>query len=92
LQQLRLGGGGINDEACEALQLLPELRYVHLIGPSLTEQGVQALAFIPKLQSLYVDQCNLPEEAWDELLKQRPDIHFHLDQQHLDRDPAKHPH
>lgn len=92
LQQLRLGGAGIDDEACEAMQLIPELRYVHLIGPSLTEQGVQALAFIPKLQSLYVDQCDLPEEAWDELLKQRPDIHFHLDQQHLDRDPAKHPH
>lgn len=92
LQQLRLGGAGIDDEACEAMQLIPELRYIHLIGPSLTEQGVQALAFIPKLQSLYVDQCDLPEEAWDELLKQRPDIHFHLDQQHLDRDPAKHPH
>lgn len=92
LQQLRLGGPGIDDEACEAMQLLPELRYVHIIGPRLTEKGVQALALIPKLQSLYVDECDLPEEAWDELLKQRPDVHFHLDQQHLDRDPGKHPH
>lgn len=92
LQQLRLGGPGINDDAVEAMQLLPELRYVHIIGPRLTEKGVQALALIPKLQSLYVDDCDLPEEAWDELLKQRPDIHFHLDQQHLDRDPGKHPH
>jgi hypothetical protein len=74
------------------MQLLPELRYIHIIGPQLTEKGVQALALIPKLQSLYVDECDLPEEAWDELLKQRPDIHFHLDQQHLDRDPGKHPH
>lgn len=92
LQQLRLGGPGIDDEACDAMQMLPELRYVHIIGPQLTEKGIQALALIPKLQSLYVDQCDLPEEAWDELLKQRPDVHFHLDQQHLDRDPAKHPH
>jgi len=92
LQQLRLGGPGIDDEACEAMQLLPELRYVHIIAPRLTEKGVQALALIPKLQSLYVDECDLPEEAWDELLKQRPDVHFHLDQQHLDRDPGKHPH
>lgn len=92
LQQLRLGGPSINDEACEAMQLLPELRYVHIIGPSLTAKGVQALALIPKLQSLYVDECDLPEEAWDEFLQQRPDVHFHVDQQHLDRDPGKHPH
>lgn len=92
LQQIRLGGAAINDEACTALQDLPDLRYVHLIAPGITEQGVQALALLPKLQSLYIDECDLPEEVWDELLKQRPDIHFHLDQEHLDRDPGKHPH
>ena len=92
LQQIRLGGAAINDEACTALQDLADLRYVHLIAPGITEKGVQALALLPKLQSLYIDECDLPEEVWDELLKQRPDIHFHLDQEHLDRDPGKHPH
>lgn len=92
LQQLRIGGKLIDDKACLELIDFPELRYLHLIGPKITAKGVQHLALIPKLQSLYIDDCLLTEEAWDQLLKQRPDVHFHLDQEHLDRDPAKHPH
>lgn len=92
LEQLRLGGTTLDDAAAEELAQLPALRSLHLIGPSLTAQGLTALAHAPRLGSLYVDDCPLPDEAWEHLFAAKPNMHVHIDQSHHDRDPNAHGH
>jgi Leucine-rich repeat (LRR) protein len=92
LRQLRISGNLLDDDACRLFNELPELRFLHLIGPKITGVGIEHLTKIEKLQSLYVDDCPAPESAWEVFFKSRPDVHVHLDQHHLDRDPAKHAH
>lgn len=92
LRQLRISGTLLNDDACELFNELPELRFLHLIGPKITAVGIEHLTKIEKLQSLYIDDCPAPDADWEVFFKLRPDVHVHLDQHHLDRDPAKHAH
>jgi hypothetical protein len=92
LRQLRISGTLVNDDACQLFNELPELRFLHLIGPKITAVGIEHLTKIEKLQSLYIDDCPAPDAAWEVFFKSRPDVHVHLDQHHLDRDPAKHAH
>jgi hypothetical protein len=92
LRQLRISGTLLDDDACRLFTELPELRFLHLIGPKITAVGIEHLTKIEKLQSLYIDDCPAPDAAWEVFFKSRPDVHVHLDQHHLDRDPAKHAH
>ena len=68
------------------------LRYLHLIVPSITASGLQQLAAAPQLQSLYIDGCELPAEAWEAFFRRAPTVHVHVDQVHLDLDPNRHRH
>lgn len=92
LEQLRLGGTQLDDAAAEELAQLPALRSLHLIGPALTAEGLAALAHAPRLGSLYIDDCPLPDEAWESLFAAKPNLHVHIDQSHHDRDPSAHGH
>ncbi len=92
LVQLRLGGEQLDDRAAQAIASLPRLQSLHLIGPSLSPRGLKALAAAPNLSSLYIDDCPLPDEAWEELFRKKPGLHVHIDQQHHDRDPQRHSH
>ena len=90
LTSLRIGGTCINSDAIKVIGRLPKLQHLHLIQPTLIDADLESLAAIDSLQSLYVDGCKLSEAAWQKLFTQRPKLHVHLDQAHLDYDPAKH--
>lgn len=92
LKQLRIGGPQIDDAAARALSELPNLRSLHLIGPAISADGLAALAASRKLSSLYIDDCPLPDSAWQELFDAKPQLHVHIDQHHHDRDPNTHAH
>lgn len=87
LRQLRIGGRQIDDHAVELISQLPELRSLHLIGPQLTSKSLEALAESPHLNSFYLDDCPLPDPAWEQLFAAKPNLHVHVDQHHHDRDP-----
>ena len=92
LRQLRLGGSRIDDRAVREIAEIQELRSLHLIGPRITSVGLKALAKTPKLASLYIDDCPLPDAAWEDLFRDKPGLHVHIDQMHHDRDPSFEPH
>ena len=74
------------------LRELPSLKRLHLIDVPITDAGLAPLAGILQLESLYIDGGDVSDAALDELFRQRPDLHVHLNQQHHDRDPHQHPH
>ena len=88
LRQLRISGAGIDDAAAVGLAQLRALESLHLIGPSLTSGGLKALESSPNLSSLYVDDCALPDAAWESMFAAKPKLHVHIDQHHHDRDPS----
>jgi hypothetical protein len=92
LIQLRVAGAGIDDACCDVIAQLPALRYLHLIAPTITGSGLLQLAAAPQLQSLYIDACELPAEAWEAFFRRAPGVHVHVDQTHLDLDPNRHRH
>ncbi len=92
LRQLRLGGRQIDDHAMVEIAKLPKLESLHLIGPSLTDAALEMVAVMPEISSLYLDDCHLSDDAWRKLFAAKPNLHVHIDQQHHDRDPAKHGH
>jgi len=90
LTQLRLGGPQIDDRAIDELARLPKLRSLHLIGPSLSDAALSKLSNISQLSSFYLDDCRLSDAAWEQLFRSKPNLHVHVDQAHLDRDPNRH--
>lgn len=92
LTQLRIGGNQIDDEAAKAIASIQGLRSLHLIGPGISSGGLDQLAKCPKLASFYIDDCELPDEAWERLFTAKPNLHVHIDQHHHDRDQNSHPH
>lgn len=89
---LRLGGPQIDDSAVAAMTKLPKLSSLHLIGPSLSQRALQSIGQCEELSSFYLDDCPLPDAAWETLFRQKPNLHVHVDQQHHDRDPHAQPH
>lgn len=92
IRLLRIHGRLIDDQACHQLQAIPSLNFIHLIGPQISAAGLQEIAKVQALQSLYIDYCSLPSDAWEDFFKARPDVHVHLDQWHHDLDPNQHQH
>jgi len=92
LESLRFGSPLVTDEGMKTLARFPAIRQLHLIDVPITDAGLAELARIDRLQSLYIDGGNITDAGWDELFRQRPRLHVHVNQQHLDRDPHKHPH
>ena len=92
LVQLRFGGPAVTDRGMQMLDGFPALLRLHLIDVPITDAGLMELAKIERLQSLYIDGGNISDAGWDELFRLRPTLHVHVNQQHHDRDPHKHPH
>jgi hypothetical protein len=53
---------------------------------------LKTLAAMKQLESLYLDDCAVTEAGWNWLFREHPDLHIHVDQNHLDRDPSAHKH
>jgi hypothetical protein len=92
LVQLRFGSQRVTDAGMKTLAELPVLLRLHLIDVPITDAGLAELAKNERLESLYIDGGNISDEAWEELFRQRPKLHVHINQEHHDRDPHKHPH
>jgi len=58
----------------------------------INDEGLQSIARMEKLESFYLDGGHVSESALEKLIESRPALHFHRDQQHLDKDPQHHPH
>jgi hypothetical protein len=92
LVQLRFGSPRVTDAGMKTLAGLPALKRLHLIDVPITDQGLAVLAKIERLESLYVDGGTISDEAWENLFRERPKLHVHVNQEHHDRDPHRHPH
>lgn len=92
LRQLRLGGSEAAGDLSRGVAQLKHLRSVHLIDVPVSDAGLKQLASLPHLESLYLDNPSVTEAGWQWLFEHHPELHVHLNQQHHDRDPARHPH
>lgn len=92
LRSLRLGGDRLDSTAAQSLAELKTLTSLHLIDVPIDDAGLKVIMTLPNLQSLYIDGSEITQQGWDQLLEARPGLHLHVNQQHLDRDPHKHPH
>ena len=90
LNQLRIGSTRLTNGACEQFARLGSLTSLHTIGIPIQDDGLKRIAAMKNLQSLYIDDSQVTREGWDWLLENRPDLHLHVNQQHLDRDPHRH--
>jgi hypothetical protein len=86
LESLRLGSPYATDVGMESLEKFPALRQLHFIDLALTDAALPHLAALPRLESLYLDGGRFTEEGLARLQASRPDLHLHINQQHLDRD------
>lgn len=92
LTNIRLGSENLGQEAAGALAKLESLVSIHLIGVPIDDAGIRVIASMPNLESLYLDDSEVSDNGWGWLFEQHPDLHVHVDQRHLDRDPHSHPH
>jgi hypothetical protein len=92
LEMFRFSSPHISDADIPLLGKFPSLLRLHLIDVPITDAGLAELAKIERLQSLYIDGGNISDAAWEDLLRRRPRLHVHINQQHHDRDPKKHAH
>jgi hypothetical protein len=91
LEQFRFKSAAVTDAGMVTLAEFPALKRLHLIDVPITDDGLKTLAGMKQLESLYIDGAHLSDGAIEELLGARPELHVHLNQQHHDRDPHKHP-
>ena len=92
LVQLRFGSPDVTDAGMKTLGEFPALKRLHLIGVAIKDSGLAELAKIERLESLYIDDASISDAGWEELFQKRPKLHVHINQEHHDRDPHKHPH
>lgn len=92
LQLLRFSSPNVEDPALTILQDCKELKYLHLINVPITNDGLKAIESLQNLQSFYLDGGNCTEDGLSQLIKARPDLHFHWNQLHLEHDPHAHAH
>jgi hypothetical protein len=92
LNLLRLGAPAMTDAGLLHLQGLPGLKYLHLVRSSVTDAGLPIVQDFPQLQSFYVDNSPVTEPGLAALLRQRPDLHIHWNELHLDGDESSHSH
>jgi hypothetical protein len=92
LEMLRFGSPRVTDEGIKSLTGFPAVRQLHLIDVPITDAGLAELAKSNRFQSLYIDGGQITDDGWDDLFRRRPKLHVHVNQEHHDRDPNKHPH
>jgi hypothetical protein len=92
LEQFRFGSPYVTDDGMNIIAGWPAIRSLHLIDVPITDAGLAELAEIERLQSLYIDGGQISDAGWEALFRERPRLHVHVNQQHHDRDPNRHPH
>ena len=75
-----------------AIAAMKNLAFLHFIEISLTDNGLKAFYEAENLQSLYLDDCQTTEQGLSRLLERQPNLHLHVNQAHLDKDPQKNNH
>lgn len=90
LRNLRLGGSKLTAATAESVAMIKSLKNVHLISVPIDDEGLRQIASLPKLQSLYLDDSNVTQAGWDWLFERHSDLHVHVNQRHVDRDPSDH--
>lgn len=89
LELLRFGSPRVSDRGMASVRQLDKLRFLHLIDIPITDDGLLELKAMRQLESLYIDGARITDEGIEQLLAALPEVHFHIDQQHHDRDPRK---
>lgn len=92
LELLRFSSPHVDDAGLAHIQQIETLRFLHLIAVPITDAGLSTIADMPNLESFYLDAGQCTEDGLSQLIKQRPDLHFHWNQLHLPSDPQRHPH
>ena len=69
-----------------------QLRFLHLIHVPITDAGLVSLYDMSWLESFYVDQTHVTDEGLSELKKALPNIHMHVNDNHLTNDDSGHEH
>lgn len=82
----------VTDTSMSTIAAIPRLRFLHLINVPISDEGLKPLYDLKDLESFYLDGSNCTEDGLSELIKQRPDLHFHWNQLHLGDDSHSHPH
>ena len=85
LELLRFGSPDLTDKGLNAiLETQPDLRFLHLINVNVTDSSIEFFVKLEKLESLYVDGGAITNDGFSRLVSERPDLHIHVDQKHLD--------
>lgn len=93
LESLRLGSPRVTDAGVLHIGQVKTLRWLHLIDIPIGDPSLKMIGeSFPDLESLYLDGAKASDKAWDELFRQHPGLHVHVDQKHHDRDPHGHSH
>lgn len=92
LELLRLGSPNVTDAGIAAIAESTTLLRLHLIGTPITDASLVSIQGMTQLQSFYLDGSQVTDEGMSQLIRARPDLHFHKDQQHRDYDPQRHSH
>ncbi|MEC7564643.1 MAG: hypothetical protein VX738_03070 [Planctomycetota bacterium] len=92
IKLLRIGGPHLTDDAVKHIAKMPSLLFLHLIRVPITDAALPELYTNTNLQSLYLDDSLTTEKGLLKLIEHLPQLHLHINQGHLDRDPSKHPH
>lgn len=92
LTLFRFSSADVTDKGMEAISRIPNLTALHLINVPISDAGLKAIVQMEELQSFYLDGGNCSEEGLSNLVKERPDLHFHWNQLHLESDPNQHQH
>lgn len=92
LELLRFSSPNVTDDGLRLIRELPSIRHLHVISTPITDAGLKHLYGIQRLESFYVDNVNCTEAGLAELLKELPELHFHINELHIPGDPKTHPH
>lgn len=92
LNLLRFQAPDVTNTGIKHLVDLPELKFLHLIDVSISDDALQTVSSLPKLESFYLDGSRCTDEGLSQLIKERPNLHFHWNQLHLAEDPQAHQH
>lgn len=92
LTLLRFSSPNVTDAGLEHVAELSNLRFLHLLDVPVTDTGLDSVRRIKLLESFYIDGGACTDEGLSCLLKARPGLHLHVNQQHLSGDDAPHQH
>ena len=90
LELFRFGSPHVTDEGLRSVAAIPRLRFLHVIDTPITDRGLVYLQGAQRLESFYIDGSDITDQGIEVFLEAMPEVHFHIDQLHDDRDPRRH--